>query len=409
MIIFEASPVAYAYENPLADTGITRVIKNILIHLEGALNDKDFNVFLYAQENLWNQFLLNKFVHEASLIKIKPLICGDLLNHCNSTMYSKSIDDLIELKAELQGKSIHPSVIEDLVRKEKAIFHSNFLKVPDFIRNIRGLEVLFTVHDIFPLSHKGLFTSDVARFYEDYLATYRKADNVACVSNYTAEQFRKKVHYVDEQNIIAIPNAGNHAFLEDVCEYALEKYHLQLDNYFICVSTLEPRKNFPSVVRAFLKYINNNENSSQKKLVIVGSKGWMDDVENSFLLEQEQLGNIVLTGRVSDGELRALVEGARLFISGSYCEGFGLGALEALTVGTPALVPANTAQIEVVTGYGVVLDDWVPSKIAKVMQDFDDENYYINAAALASKVTDKYSWKRTANEYLQLYRKIIEV
>lgn len=407
MIIFEASPVAYGYETPLADTGITRVIKNLLIHIDQKLEHKKLKIFLYAQENLWNQFLLNKFIYENSLKTISPIVCGRLLIYHCASYYSAPVDELMAIKPQLTERSMAVTVLTDLAKDKQVLFHSNYLAVPDFIRQMNKLSVLHTVHDIFPLSHKGLFSEGVASFYRNYLSTFRGGDKVACVSKYTAEQFKKNIPYIIDEDVSTILNAGDHAFAEPPRNGTLKKYGLTEANYFLCVSTLEPRKNFPSVIRAYLTYLNNTHSTNAKKLVIVGSQGWMDKVESSFLAEQEKCGNIVLTGRIVDSELTALISRARLFISGSFCEGFGLGALEALTLGTPALVPANTAQKEVVDGFGTVLDDWRPSNVANIMLQFDDDNHFQQARSTTHGVQSKFSWSVTADEYVTLYDDVL--
>lgn len=64
----------------------------------------------------------------------------------------------------------------------------------------------------------------------------------------------------------------------------------------------------------------------------------------------------VFTGFVSDGELRALYEGARLFAFPSLTEGFGLPPVEAMHCATP-VVAARAGAMPEVCGAGAVLVD----------------------------------------------------
>ena len=57
-VVIEASPIAFGYENPLAETGITRVIKNLLVKIDDYCSENE-TIFLFSQENLWCQFLKN--------------------------------------------------------------------------------------------------------------------------------------------------------------------------------------------------------------------------------------------------------------------------------------------------------------------------------------------------------------
>jgi glycosyltransferase involved in cell wall biosynthesis len=73
----------------------------------------------------------------------------------------------------------------------------------------------------------------------------------------------------------------------------------------------------------------------------------------------EQLPNVELVGLLPSSELAALLEGARGFVAPSlFPETFGYSVAEALSVGTPALVPRRGALPELIrtTGGGVVYD-----------------------------------------------------
>ncbi|MBW2651015.1 MAG: glycosyltransferase, partial [Deltaproteobacteria bacterium] len=59
----------------------------------------------------------------------------------------------------------------------------------------------------------------------------------------------------------------------------------------------------------------------------------------------------------SKEELTKLYNAADLYVSLSVAEGFGLPILEAMSCGTPALVPRNSAQVELVEGCGWLCDN----------------------------------------------------
>lgn len=402
-VAIEASPIAFGYENPLAETGITRVIKNLLVKIDGFCTENE-TLFLFSQENLWCQFLLNKYIYQSNIKRISPLINNLLLQYDSENYYSKNVTELTEVKSALEKIRFTDEFLNTLAQ-QTAVFHSHFLPVPDVFR--KRCRVLFTVHDIFPLTHSTLFGDDVSSFYRNYIKSIGFTDIAACVSDYTAAQVSKYLPQFKRSNVRTIYNAADHsAFFDDVETGVLNQLSLKSDHYFLCVSTLEPRKNFPSIIRAFNSYLQKSE--VKRKLVLVGSVGWLSQAETEKIDELVKSNDIVLAGRVNDSELNELLKHAYVFLSGSFCEGFGLGALEAAMQGTLPLVAANTAQKEVMNDFGITLNSWVPSTICDKLLEIENNKMPLMKANNREAIINKYSWSSAALNYVELYREMDE-
>lgn len=402
-VVIEASPIAFGYENPLAETGITRVIKNLLFHIDGHCTKKE-TLFLFSQENLWCQFLLNKHLYQSNINRISPLINNVLLQYHSDFYYRKDLADLIEVKHSLENIKFSKEFLEILARQTN-LFHSHFLPVPDVFR--KHCKVVFTIHDIFPLTHSTLFDDNVVSFYKNYIKSFGFSDVAACVSDYTSNQVKKWLPQFKRSNVKTIYNAADHyVFADGASTEILDKLSLKTEQYFLCVSTLEPRKNFPSVVRAFKDYLDKSK--IKRKLVLVGSVGWLSQAETEKIEELVKSNDIVLAGRVNDSDLSSLLKNAYVFLSGSFCEGFGLGALEAAMQGTLPVVAANTAQKEVVNDFGVTLDNWVPSIISEKLLEIEDSDINLHKITMREIIAKKYSWKLAASKYIDLYREMGE-
>ena len=136
----------------------------------------------------------------------------------------------------------------------------------------------------------------------------------------------------------------------------LDKNHLKKQGYFLHIGTFDQRKNLPLLVEAFAAYLK--QTSSSKKLVLAGGPGQskrmncMPVVEKlvSELCLQEQ---ILLPGYLSDGEIKALYEGAFAYVFPSQNEGFGIPILESMGFGIPVLHSDQNALIEVSGGAGI--------------------------------------------------------
>lgn len=182
----------------------------------------------------------------------------------------------------------------------------------------------------------------------------------------------------------------------------LKKYNL-FEGYILSVSTLEPRKNLDSLIKA---YINCG---IQRKLVIVGGKGWknanlfvrLNKYKQSFSSNKDR---ILMTGFVPDEDLACLYKQALCLIYPSFYEGFGLPVLEAMACGTPVIV-SNTASLKEVAGEAAFfinsrsISD-IKNALIKIESDSDLRRKLIKKGLEQSK---KFSWDKSATTLNNLY------
>jgi glycosyltransferase involved in cell wall biosynthesis len=106
--------------------------------------------------------------------------------------------------------------------------------------------------------------------------------------------------------------------------------------YFLCIATIEPRKNHLLLLHLWRGLAQTSENIPG--LIVIGRRGWenemvLDMLERCTLLH----GLVEERAGVSDAELDQLMQGARALLLPSFAEGFGLPVPEALRAGTPVL------------------------------------------------------------------------
>lgn len=123
------------------------------------------------------------------------------------------------------------------------------------------------------------------------------------------------------------------------------RYHLP-EQYLLCLATLEPRKNLPFLVEAYVELLE--EGSVKMPLVLAGRKGWKVD---AFLerIEKKYRQNIIVTGFIEDEDLPYVYHMADCFIFPSVYEGFGMPPLEAMAVGT-VTISSDAASLPEVLG-----------------------------------------------------------
>ena len=163
--------------------------------------------------------------------------------------------------------------------------------------------------------------------------------------------------------------------------------------YILAVSSNSTHKNFPRLVEAVGQLGHGDYD-----VVIVG--GTFSKV---FQTQEFVLPPFVKhIGYISNGELRALFERAACFVYPSYCEGFGLPPLEAMTLGCPVAVSRAASLPEVCGDAADYFDPFDVTDIAQTVfrlatdprrQEMLRQRGFIQARLFSWKVTAAETWK----------------
>lgn len=182
----------------------------------------------------------------------------------------------------------------------------------------------------------------------------------------------------------------------------LRRIGMTLPRYILFSGTLEPRKNVPVLLRAYLGLRREIRDAG---LVLAGMPGWRSGDVTEFIRENGLSDVVRMTGYVTPEDLAALYSGASAYVLPSLYEGFGLPPLEAMACGCPVIVSTGGSLPEVVGDAAVTLPpedvEGYRREIARVLSE----------PVLAEEMRRKgflraasYSWKRTAEDTLAAYR-----
>lgn len=283
------------------------------------------------------------------------------------------------------------------------------LHSPDFIPPMRSsLRSLITVHDLAFIRFPHFLTEESARYYGQIDGAVVRADHIVAVSESTKRDIIELLG-VPAGKITVIYEAANPIYrpIQDPQDLipVREKYELP-ENYVLFVSTIEPRKNLPTLLRAFRlladEYVNNDV-----VLAVVGEKGWL--FEKTFrLVDELNLGKrVCFLGRVPLHDLPYLYNGAIVHVHPSFYEGFGLTPLEAMACATPTVASNVSSLPEVVGDAGLIVEPTDVEGLAMAIWNvISQPELRDELRAKGLKRAALFSWQKAAQCHLELYRRL---
>jgi glycosyltransferase involved in cell wall biosynthesis len=176
--------------------------------------------------------------------------------------------------------------------------------------------------------------------------------------------------------------------------------------FVLGLGTIEPRKDFPTLLRAFAAVC---ELDRELLLVIAGADGWGI---NAFDAELGRLpatirARVTRLGYVDPNEKAVLLRVARVLAYPSVYEGFGLPPLEAMQACTP-VVSSNAGSLPEVLGGGALFvnvgdEAQLAEHVLRAHMD-DATRASLIRAGLARAAS--FGWERAGNEMASLYRSL---
>lgn len=206
---------------------------------------------------------------------------------------------------------------------------------PPFLpRNIPGV---LTYHDFVALRFPDTMRR-IARIQQLFYLrrSLQRADLVLANSEFTAKELQKYYSYPSEKIRIVYPGFDPKEIVRLKRAPSARTGKLP-KRFFLTVSTLEPRKNFPRLFAAFSELKRENP-KYPLHWVHAGKAGWESAEFLSEFREASEQGEIHWVDSPDHSELQYLYSKAELFLFPSLYEGFGIPLLEALAYSLPCIV-----------------------------------------------------------------------
>jgi glycosyltransferase involved in cell wall biosynthesis len=236
--------------------------------------------------------------------------------------------------------------------------------------------------------------------YRAELAKARRARRVITVSQHTREALVRTLR-VDRERIAVTYEAADPPEAISPDPAILERHGLDAP-FFLNVGAAYPYKNLDRLIEAFARL------GGTYRLVLAGDHETFAGALAKLAEASGVAERIVFPGRVSEAELAALYDGALACALVSLSEGFGLPGLEAMSAGVP-VVAANAGSLPEIYGEAACYcDPFDVESIAVALAEVgSDQQLRARLVALGRQRAAEFSWRRTAEQTLTVYREAL--
>ena len=297
-----------------------------------------------------------------------------------------------------------------ITEKDNIVFH-NPSPSPIFIN---GAKNILTIHDFIAITHPELCLSNPSYEYDLVSSLINKYDHIHFISDYTAntaysifgETLRQK------SSIITQPISRHPQHFEISTESCIRQRRELLNSfrrsgagYIIQVGTLEPKKNHMTALEAFLILRNQHPHL---RFLIVGKEGWLCEEVVSRIKDLSSYG-VEWLNYTSREMLVHLLSKALAFVFPSVVEGWGLPPIEAMALGTPALVSNIPACQQACKEAAIYIDSYLdPFSWAKeIGKLLEIESYYLDRAIKGVELGRLQSHDEYQIQLARMYRKVL--
>lgn len=298
-----------------------------------------------------------------------------------------------------------PMAGTSLVESGVALYHATDYRAP----KLRRTPVVATIYDAIPHLYPQFANPRLRRIKSMILrAAAKYADLVIAVSNAVLPEIVE--HYgISPERVRVIPLGVSSEWfeappLERVLDTLAERG--LAPGYFLSVGTIQPRKNFETLLQAYDRLPPGVQRDHQ--LVIVGKYGWGAQALRTELLSRQHAGRCVWLDYENEASLRDLYAGAGSFIFPTRAEGFGLPLLEALASGLPVVASDLPVLREIAGANARFVAPGNADALAEAMTDAVEKTSHPPQAIAAQRARAReFSWEACVAHTIRVYEELV--
>jgi len=298
---------------------------------------------------------------------------------------------IIEYKTKpFSVKEFFPAKITGQINRADAYF-SPFFNVPGGIK----IPIYTAIHDIiFPDMPELSSKAGLAARMWFFRRAYKKSRKIFTVSEFSKSRIEH--HLGTEKPVVVTHSAIQPAFLA----YRANVCNIQKKETIVFIGNIKKHKGLDYLLDAFCLA---KRDGLPHQLIIIGSKENFRTSDNTITRKIESIGAdaVSFTGFLSDEKLMEHLCTASLLVQPSLYEGFCLPPLEAMVLGTNALISDIPVLKEIYAGFPVTFFSAGNSKDLKEKMLDLLLNKAPKTVFLPENLLQKYTFQKTASTILQ--------
>lgn len=409
----------YVYEHPQDNSGIQRVVRNIINQLPNAQtdvecipvvmqNDKVYRIeqlrplrpstvrthiqhglstlhnrFGSLRNRVWNYRARRErtgiFYHSPLLRTALTWLCRGL---SGALSLPQKITAFISLRYidQAQQQELHCHAGDVLVLLDSS-WHANFFTVAERLKK-KDVKIVSVIYDLIPLTHPQFCDDGLVRVFDQWFSWISKtANGFIAISQTIEQQVQAEVRLrlgpqaaanrwfeyfhlgsdLDQAN----PNIVVRREVRKMCKQAA---------VYLMVSTIEPRKNHAYLLDAFDILW---QEGSDATLCFVGKIGWKTEALIERISQHPQWQKkLFMFNDLSDRELEHCYQQSRSLVFPSHVEGFGLPLVEAMQRGLPVMASDIPVFREIGGESMVYFDLEQPRTLSRLVHQFQDSGKF---------------------------------
>ena len=272
------------------------------------------------------------------------------------------------------------------------LYYSPFFSIPGGIK----IPVYTTIHDIvFPDMPELTSRTGLAARMFFFRRCYRRSTKIFTVSAFSKSRIEH--HLGREKPIIVTHSAIQPGILRPGTDGTPKKETI------VFIGNIKKHKGLDCLLEAFMLA---RAEGLPHQLIIMGNRDNFRTSDNNFLSKVDSLDSdaVTFTGFISDEELAEYLSSASLLVQPSLYEGFGLPPLEAMALGTQALISDIPVFKEIYDGFPVTYfraGDSHDLKNKMMEMLFNKET---PSPVLTGELLSRYTFEKTARRILEEFK-----
>lgn len=274
---------------------------------------------------------------------------------------------------------------------------------------LAGAKNIYTIHDLVPLRLPFASLED-KRYYDTLVrACANEAAHIVTVSDAS----RNDILSLLDVDPSRVTNTGQSSVmpegrdLDGLPDRLNRLFDLEYQRYLLFFGAIEPKKNVGRLIQAYL------EADVETPLVLVGPEAWQADRELRLLKNAHGI-SLPAVHRIRRIEylprplLADVVRGAKALLFPSLYEGFGLPALEAMSVGVPVVASRTGSLPEIVGDAGLLVDPYDIDALVRAIRRIErDDAFRAKLAEEGPRQAEHFSFDRFRAAMNLVYQSVL--